>query len=164
VLVAALLDEVAALVQGSLPKSIPYIVEVSDRDLVVLGEVTQLHQLVMNVCTNAIQAMPQGGKLSLRAFTVELPEPRVLRLGTLKAGRHVVIEVRDTGEGMDEDTLGRIFEPFFTTKPAGEGTGLGLSIARDIVAEHGGFMDVGDSSNGGAVVNVYLPQSEPHAG
>jgi two-component system NtrC family sensor kinase len=74
------------------------------------------------------------------------------------------MSVADSGPGIPAQLRERIFEPFFTTKPAGEGTGLGLSIARDIVTEHGGFMDIGDSGEGGAVVNVYLPQGEPHAG
>jgi signal transduction histidine kinase/CheY-like chemotaxis protein/integral membrane sensor domain MASE1 len=159
VLVAALLDEVAALVQGSLPASIDFRVDVADRSLVVLGEVTQLHQLVMNVCTNAIQAMPRGGLLSLRAFSQDFAIPQVLRLGSLKPGRHVVIEVRDQGEGMDEDTLARIFEPFFTTKPTGKGTGLGLALTQSIAVGHGGGVDVQSEVGVGSVFTVYLPEA-----
>jgi signal transduction histidine kinase/ActR/RegA family two-component response regulator len=159
VLVAALLDEVAALVQGSLPKNIDFKVDVADRNLVVLGEVTQLHQLVMNLCTNALQAMAHGGTLNLRTFSQDIPAPLMLRLGSLKPGRHVVIEVRDQGEGMDAETLARIFEPFFTTKPTGKGTGLGLALTQSIAVGHGGGVDVQSEVGSGSVFTVYLPEA-----
>jgi CheY-like chemotaxis protein len=124
----------------------------------VVGDPTQLHQVLLNLCTNAAYAMPQGGVLEVRLAMADIPGP-VATPATLPPGRYVRLTVRDTGHGMDSATLQRIFEPFFTTKPAGEGTGLGLSVVHGIVAAHGGDIAVESQPGVGTRFTVYLPAS-----
>jgi signal transduction histidine kinase/integral membrane sensor domain MASE1/CheY-like chemotaxis protein len=160
VLMGALVDEVAALLQGSLPARIRLDVRAHDADVTVQGDVTQLHQLVMNLATNAVQSMTGDGDLTIAVQASEVGEPWPVRLGALKRGRYAVITVKDTGVGMDAATLDRAFEPFFTTKPLGKGTGLGLALAHSIALTHDGAVDVVSSTDGqdrGTTFSVYLP-------
>ncbi|MDX2218100.1 MAG: MASE1 domain-containing protein [Burkholderiales bacterium] len=160
VLMGALVDEVAALLQGSLPARIRLEVRVIDADVTVLGDVTQLHQLVMNLATNAAQSMPGDGELVITVQATDITDPWPVRLGTLNRGPHAVIMVRDNGVGMDAATLERAFEPFFTTKPTGKGTGLGLALAQSIAVTHGGALDVKSSTGAGdhgTTFTLYLP-------
>jgi signal transduction histidine kinase len=115
----------------------------------------QLQQVVTNLVLNAIHASPRGEKVKLMTATTA----RAQSEGGVQ--ELAVLSVSDRGPGIPAEVRDRIFEPFFTTKPAGEGTGLGLSIARDIVAEHGGFMDVSSSPGKGSLFSVYLPNSGP---
>jgi CheY-like chemotaxis protein len=128
--------------------------------LVVIGDATQLHQVVMNLCSNAIQAMSAGGTLRAALETAELSAERALSHGTLRLGRYVRLSVEDSGSGMDETTLGRIFEPFFTTKDIGRGTGLGLSLVYAIVTDLGGAIDVNSALEQGSTFAIYLPLAE----
>ena len=123
----------------------------------IFADPDQLQQVVTNLALNAIHASPRGATVSFTAGTTS-------RAADDGVQELAVLAVADAGPGIAPQARERIFEPFFTTKPAGEGTGLGLSIARDIVAEHGGFMDVASSASGGSLFSVYLPRSEPHAG
>ncbi|MPZ21860.1 MAG: response regulator, partial [Luteitalea sp.] len=107
-----------------------------------MGDPTELQQVVMNLCTNAAQAMEGRGVLTLALDTIDSKDMMRLSNGSLPSGRYVRLLVRDTGHGIDEAALERIFEPFFTTKPAGQGTGLGLSTVHGIVTEHGGALNV----------------------
>jgi len=160
VLMDALVEEVTALLQGSLPDRIKLNVKATDQDITVLGDVTQLHQLVMNLATNAVQAMPGEGQLDISVQETEVTEPWPVRLGTLSAGRYAVISVKDNGVGMDTATIDRAFEPFFTTKPLGKGTGLGLALAHSIALTHEGAVDVKSVTGGedhGTTFTVYLP-------
>ena len=123
----------------------------------VLGNVTHLHQVLMNLCINARDAMPGGGRLTLdaRAETVE-PE-QVNAGGAQTAGPHAVLEVADTGTGIPHEILDKIFDPFFSTKPVGQGTGLGLSTVLGIVRRHRGFIRVDSRPGAGTRFRIYLP-------
>jgi len=127
--------------------------------LVVIGDATQLHQVVMNLCSNAIQATSAGGTLRVALEAAELPAERVLSNGTLRAGHYVRLTVEDSGSGMDAATLPRIFEPFFTTKEIGRGTGLGLSLVYAIVTDAGGAIDVRSILEQGSTFTIYLPRA-----
>jgi two-component system cell cycle sensor histidine kinase/response regulator CckA len=123
----------------------------------VLGDATQLHQVLLNLCVNARDAMPSGGTLSVRAINIMLDAEQVrLRLDA-KPGPYVVITVTDTGQGIPPKIMERIFDPFFTTKGPGKGTGLGLSTALGIVRSHGGFLEVESEPDKGSTFSVYLP-------
>jgi hypothetical protein len=126
----------------------------------VIANATQLHQVVMNLCSNAIQAMRGGGILRVMLETAELSAERALSHGTLETGGYLRLIVEDSGCGMEEATLSRIFEPFFTTKKAGEGTGLGLSLVYAIVTDLGGAIDVKSAPQQGTTFTIYLPRSE----
>jgi len=126
----------------------------------VLGEPGRLQQVVMNLCTNAAQAMAGHGVIDLSLDLVTLDAEHALSHGVLGAGRHVRLTVRDCGHGMDATTLDRIFEPFFTTKAVGAGTGLGLAMVHGIVADHGGGIDVCSSPGAGSSFAVYFRQAE----
>src|SRR5207342_1915269 len=123
----------------------------------VLGDPTQVHQVLMNLATNAVQAMTSGGTLRVSLQAVQLDAARVATIGALDAGDYVVLQVGDSGVGIPPEMLGRIFDPFFTTKEVGVGTGLGLSLVHGIVTELGGGIDVDSQPGEGATFTVYLP-------
>jgi len=152
--------ETLELIRGSLPANIRLEMSIPGLPLVVIGDATQLHQILMNLCTNAIQAMSGGGALRVALEAADLSAERALSHGTLGSGRYVRLTVEDRGSGIDEATLLRIFEPFFTTKEVGRGTGLGLSIVYAIVADSGGAIDVKSAVEQGSTFAVYLPLAE----
>lgn len=123
----------------------------------VEGDTTQLHQVLMNLCVNARDAMPTGGLLSLGAKNVELNDTAAELHAEAKSGRYVMISVADTGLGIPQEIIDRIFDPFFTTKGVGKGTGLGLSTVLGIVRSHGGFVSVHSEPGEGTAFRVYLP-------
>ena len=125
----------------------------------VLGDPTQIHQLLMNLGANAIQAMASGGTLSVSLGVHSFDAARAAAIGTLAAGEHLVLTVADTGVGMAPEMLERIFDPFFTTKEVGFGTGLGLSLVHGIVMELGGAIDVASLPGVGSAFTVYLRRS-----
>ena len=157
--VAELVEEVVLQLEGNLPDGISIRIVNENPGAVVLGEATQLHQLAMNLCTNAVQAMPEGGEAKLRVRVVRVELERAAHLGTLRPANYVELEVQDSGLGMDAEMAVRIFEPFFTTKPVGRGTGLGLSLVRSIVLEHGGALDIDSTPGRGTRVSVFLPEA-----
>jgi two-component system cell cycle sensor histidine kinase/response regulator CckA len=152
-----LLREMAEIAGRTFPKSIAIRSDAA-RDLwMVLGEPTELHQVLMNLCVNARDAMPEGGTLSLVAANASI-EPGTPGLPAQVApGPFVRIVVSDTGCGMDPEVVERIFEPFFTTREASGGTGLGLSTVLGIVRSHGGFVNVQSRPGEGSRFEVYLP-------
>jgi PAS domain S-box-containing protein len=123
----------------------------------VQGDPTQLHQVLLNLCVNARDAMPHGGTLKLSACNVVLDEQCTMPSSEAKPGPHVLVEVQDTGIGMPPDVLERIFEPFFTTKELGKGTGLGLSTTLAIIKGHNGFLRVQSEIGKGSKFQLYLP-------
>ena len=134
------------------------------RDLwTITGDATQLHQVLMNLCVNARDAMPDGGGLTLSASNVQLDEAYAQMNIEAKPIRYVVLKVEDTGTGMPAGVLEKIFDPFFTTKEPGKGTGLGLSTVRSIVKNHGGFINVYSEPGKGTSFKVYLPAAEQGA-
>ncbi len=157
-----LVREIARLAQETFPRNIR-IVEESSRDMpTVNADITELHQVVLNLCVNARDAMPAGGELKLRLGTITLPAAGVPATAETPPGNYVLLSVSDTGTGMSPEVQERIFDPFFTTKPLGQGTGLGLSTVLGIVRSHGGFIDVESQPGRGSEFRVYLPaEAEP---
>jgi PAS domain S-box-containing protein len=124
---------------------------------VVQGDPTQIHQMLLNLCVNARDAMPNGGTINLRAANHLLEEQCAAMIAGAKPGPYLLIELEDTGTGMPPEVIDRIFEPFFTTKELGKGTGLGLSSALAIIKSHQGFIRVSSELDKGSLFQVYLP-------
>ncbi|HZZ92387.1 MAG TPA: ATP-binding protein [Usitatibacter sp.] len=150
--------ETLDVVRGSIPRGIVVECAAPPTPMVTSGDATQLHQVVMNLCTNAIQAMPEGGTLRLSLEALTLTHPLALPHADLAPGDYVRLTVRDTGVGMDETTLAHIFEPFFTTKETGRGTGLGLALVFGIVVDSGGGIAVSSQPRAGTAFEIYLPR------
>ena len=124
----------------------------------------QLDQVIMNLCVNARDAMPQGGSITIRSMNATLDEAQCRERSGLRPGKYVCLQVADTGTGMDKATVSQIFDPFFTTKEAGAGTGLGLSTVYGIVKQHDGHIHVESRPGQGATFTVYLPAADDAAG
>lgn len=148
--------EITRLVGETFPRSVVINTRL-DTDLPsIVADSTQLHQMVLNLCINSRDAMPRGGSLSLMT-TLVAGKSVAGQFSGAGAAQYVVLEVSDTGEGMDEVTKQRIFEPFFTTKEKGKGTGLGLATVYGIIESHGGFVDVESEVGIGTTFQIYLP-------
>jgi PAS domain S-box-containing protein len=152
-----LIKEVVKIVKQTFPKSIEVFMDVPKDLWTVCGDSTQLHQVLMNLCVNARDAMPCGGCLTISAENLAVDENYARMHLEAKVGPYTVITVTDTGVGIAPEILERIFEPFFTTKELGKGTGLGLSTAIGIVKSHGGFVNVYSEVGRGTSFKVYLP-------
>jgi PAS domain S-box-containing protein len=150
--------ETLELVRGSLAAGIRLETRLSGAPLFVVGDPTQLHQIIMNLCTNAIHAMAEHGTLRVSLEPADIDADRVFQHTTLQAGRYVRLMVEDTGCGMERATLARLFEPFFTTKEVGKGTGLGLSLVYGIVTDSAGAIDVTSTPGEGSCFAIYLPR------
>jgi PAS domain S-box-containing protein len=155
--VQGVVSETLELLVASLPAEIRLDTRLEAGDAAVIGDATYLHQVTMNLCTNALQAMARGGVLSVTLERTVLTRPRTLIRGSLLPGAYVRLAVWDTGAGIPSDLLERIFDPFFTTKSVGEGTGLGLSMVHGIVADLGGAIDVHSEVGVGTHFEVFLP-------
>ncbi len=155
--------EVEEMMRSTLPKNITLRAKVP-RDLwLITADPTQINQILVNLCVNARDAMPQGGQLSIGVKNVRPAEVPLALAPELKAGPYVLIEVEDTGIGMSRDVMARLFEPFFTTKEPGKGTGLGLSTVIGITRSHGGTIHVSSEPGRGAAFRVYLPATGAEA-
>jgi len=152
-----LIKEIVKILRETLPKSIEISFKVPDNLWIISADATQMHQVLMNLCVNARDAMPEGGSISIMAENVYLDENYARMHIEAKAGRFVVVSVADTGPGMPPEIQNRIFEPFFTTKEMTKGTGLGLSTALTIVKSHGGFINVYSELHKGSQFALYLP-------
>ena len=154
---APVIADSTRLLRASLPAAIEIDLHLEGEAPLVLADATQIHQVVMNLCTNAWQAIPGGrGHIDITLDAVDI-EATASAPGGPAIGRYARITVRDTGEGMNASTLERIFEPFFTTKAAGRGSGLGLSVAHGIVKDHGGTITARSQQGEGATFEVLLP-------
>jgi PAS domain S-box-containing protein len=158
--VGGLVREMENIVRQTMPKSISVAAMVPSDLWPVLGNSTQLHQVLLNLCVNARDAMPKGGELVLAADNVELTESEAREIADARPGDYVMLLVSDTGTGIAPEVLPRIFEPFFTTKGPGKGTGLGLSTIARIVRNHGGFASLKTELGAGTTFEVYLPRAE----
>ena len=152
-----LMHDVETILKDSLPKDIHLSLSVPQDTWTIKGDPTQLHQVILNLCVNARDAMPKGGQLTVGAENRILDDHYVAMNRQAKAGPHVLISVTDTGTGIPQNIINKIFEPFFTTKEVGKGTGLGLSTVQAIVKSHGGFVNVYSEPNRGTVFKIYLP-------
>ena len=153
----AMLDEVARIAQRTFPKNISIARDDSEMAWPVMGDSTQLHQVLLNLCVNARDAMPQGGVLTIAVDNVRFDESLVSMTPGAKVGPYVQLSVTDTGTGIPPDVVDKIFDPFFTTKEPGKGTGLGLSTVIGIVKSHGGFVSVLTKMGVGTTFQVYFP-------
>jgi len=152
-----LIKEIVKILRETLPKSIEINFKIPDDLWIISADATQMHQVLMNLCVNARDAMPEGGSISIKAENTVVDENYARMHLEAKAGRFVVISVSDTGPGMTQEIQSRIFEPFFTTKEMSKGTGLGLSTALTIVKSHGGFINVYSELHKGSQFALYLP-------
>ena len=151
------IEETLELLEASLPAGIRIEKSLEAGNAAVIGDATRLHQVAMNLCTNALHAMEHGGVLSVTLERVELSERRSLSRGALAVGPYVRFVVSDTGVGIAPAVVERMFDPFFTTKNVGEGTGLGLSLVHGIVADLGGAIDVATKVGEGTRFEIWLP-------
>jgi len=153
-----LVDETLRLLRATLPTTITIESDLDGPRRQVLADPVQVHQILMNLCTNAFHAMrATGGTLAVGLRAVVIPDDGALGITDAKPGSYMRLTVADTGPGIPPAVIERIFEPYFTTKPPGEGTGLGLSIVHGIVRSHGGHVSVYSERGAGTTFNVYLP-------
>jgi CheY-like chemotaxis protein len=152
-----LIKEIVKILRETLPKSIEISFQLPEDLCIISADATQIHQVLMNLCVNARDAMLEGGSISIKAENALVDENYARMHIEAKPGRFIVVTVSDTGPGMPPEIQSRIFEPFFTTKEMSKGTGLGLSTALTIVKSHGGFMNVYSEINKGSRFAVYLP-------
>jgi two-component system cell cycle sensor histidine kinase/response regulator CckA len=162
ILARQLVREIVGIATGTFPKSIQVRADLPPDLWTVSGDPTQLHQVLLNLCVNARDAMPSGGELSITAENVELDAERAAVNPEGKAGPYVVFKVSDTGTGIPPDIRDKIFDPFFTTKEIGKGTGLGLFTALGIVKSHGGFMVLQTQPGKGTTFYIWLPAMSTH--
>jgi len=159
--VQSVVEETLELLAASLPAGVRLERRLDAADLAVVGDATQFHQVVMNLCTNAVQAMERAGVLTVVLERVAVSERRLLSHGTLHAGDYLRLLVSDTGGGIPSAVLKRMFDPFFTTKRVGDGTGLGLALVHGIVADFGGVIDVATQLSVGSSFTIWLPAAGP---
>jgi len=157
---AHLLKEIASIIKDTFPKDIQLRFLVPEQTWTVLGDVTQLQQILLNLCVNARDAMPNGGRLTVSAENNTMDQQYAATDAQVKAGRYVMISVTDSGTGIPAAIIDKIFEPFFTTKDVNKGTGLGLSMVMAIVKSHGGHINVLSEPGKGATFKVYVPAAE----
>jgi PAS domain S-box-containing protein len=155
--VQSVVEETLDMLAASLPAGVRLEKALDAGNAAVVGDATQLHQVVMNLCTNAAHAIEHGGVLTVAVDHVEMPERRLLSHGTLSPCPYIRLVVSDTGPGIPPAVLERMFDPFFTTKGVGEGTGLGLSLVHSIVADLGGAIDVATKGGEGTIFAIWLP-------
>jgi PAS domain S-box-containing protein len=158
-----LVDGLDDLLRPLIPENVTFGTNMAPDLGIVMGEAGQVEQVIMNLVVNALDAMPEGGRLQIETYNKEVAEDNLSRLTELSPGDYSVIVVGDTGCGMDPETISHIFEPFFTTKEAGKGTGLGLSVVYGIAQKMGGGLSVYSEPGQGTSFKVYLPHAKESA-
>ncbi|MBF0524993.1 MAG: PAS domain S-box protein, partial [Deltaproteobacteria bacterium] len=150
--------EALKMLRASLPSTIAFHQNITEDDSTVLSDPSQIHQILLNLCTNAAHAMKNDGVLDVTLSEVYLDPETISLYPGLKPMPYIKLTVSDTGQGIDPDILDRIFDPFFTTKERGEGTGLGLAVVDGIVRGHGGAIDVHSEAGKGSIFTIFLPK------
>lgn len=158
-----LVHEIVGIGQQTFPKNITVVGEVAEDLWTLRGDPTQLHQVLLNLCVNARDAMPQGGTLTIEGRNERVDESFASMVADAKPGNYVVLRVRDTGTGIPAEIADKIFDPFFTTKEEGKGTGLGLATVAGIVKGHGGFLMLRSEVGRGTVFSIYFPATDAAA-
>ncbi len=159
-----IIEEAVQLLRASIPVSIDISCDLCEETRPVLADPTHIHEIVLNLCTNAVHAMGEKGCLRIGLWEERIESDLEGKLGTIFPGYYTVLSVSDTGHGMSESVLRRIFEPFFTTKQTGEGTGMGLAVVFGIVKNHKGNLIVKTAPQKGTVFELYLPKADPVSG
>jgi nitrogen-specific signal transduction histidine kinase/ActR/RegA family two-component response regulator len=157
-----LVREMEQIMRETFPKNIVIACDVPIDNWPLMGDATQLHQVLLNLCVNARDAMPAGGRLSITAQNVRIDENYAGMSPEAKPGAYACLIVTDTGTGIPPEVMDKIFDPFFTTKEVGKGTGLGLSTLIGVVKNHSGFVTVESEVGRGSTFKIYLP-AEPGA-
>jgi CheY-like chemotaxis protein len=155
-----IIRDLSNVIRETFPKAIRFEEQIAGDLWTIRANPTQIHQILLNLCVNARDAMPQGGILRLLAENVTLDELGALAVDGARPGAWLVLQVEDTGTGIPPDALAHIWEPFFTTKEAGKGTGLGLSTVRGIVESHNGFVTLRTEPGRGTTFRIHLPATE----
>ncbi|MBK7392462.1 MAG: PAS domain S-box protein [Chloracidobacterium sp.] len=158
-----LIKEIVSVLKETLPRSIKLEYEIEPELWTISADPTQIHQVLMNVCLNARDAMPDGGTLTIHAGNVAIDDNYARMNIDARAGSYLLLTVTDSGTGMSTDVINRIFDPFFTTKDVGKGTGLGLATTMTIVKSHDGFINVYSEPAKGTKFSIYLPSADEHA-
>jgi signal transduction histidine kinase/ActR/RegA family two-component response regulator len=160
--VEPIVTEALALLRPGLPASIKIMPQTAGSVGLIKGDATEVHQVIMNLCTNAVRAMPRGGELTVRIETAQVDKPRDLTLGRLQPGCWLHLSIKDTGIGLAPEQLQSIFDPFYTSRVAGEeGSGIGLTVVRNIVSSMGGAIEVQSTPGAGTTMSVYWPLLQP---
>jgi CheY-like chemotaxis protein len=157
-----IIEEVLEQLQATI-SPVKVITHGMDTNATILGDTTEVYQVVMNLCSNAVRAMPSGGTLELKLQSVAVSEANTLALGQLRPGRWLCLLISVTGTGMSAEQLTSIFEPFYTTREPGQGTGIGLTVVRNIVLSMRGALDVASHPGSGTRISVYWPLIEAAA-
>jgi PAS domain S-box-containing protein len=155
--IQSVIEETLELIAASLPANIRLEKALMGGDAALIGDSTHLHQVAMNLCTNAVHAMEHGGTLSVSLERVDLAAARSVSRGALSPGPYIRLVIKDTGVGIPPDVVDRIFDPFFTTRGVGKGTGLGLSLVHGIVTDLGGAIDITSTVGEGTSFAIWLP-------
>ena len=158
-----LVGELKRMAFDTFPRSIAVTIAAGEDTWEIEGDQTQLYQVLLNLCVNARDAMPDGGEITVTTRNIHVDESQTAQHPGVRAGDFVLLEVSDTGGGIPPAIVARIFEPFFTTKDVGKGTGLGLSTSMAIVKNHGGFIAVESESGRGTTFRVHLPAEVPQS-
>ena len=152
------ISDVIAILSHTIDRSITIETFLTEKIWSVRGDSQQLHQVILNICLNAVDAIKEGGRIAFATENIHLDEASARKKLDLNPGDYVQVTISDNGVGMDEKTKSRIFEPFFTTKPAGEGTGLGLAMVYGIIKNHEGAINVDSERGKGTKLTLYLPR------
>ena len=155
-----LITEIESIIERTFPKNIEHVLDLGEKIRPILGDATQIHQVLLNLCVNARDAMPDGGRLTISAYNHTIDKLYASSIPGLTPGRYVRMQIGDTGTGMPPEIIERIFDPFFSTKPADRGTGLGLSTVLGIVRSHSGDVQVYSVPGEGTSFSVYFPAAE----
>ncbi len=162
VLPNVLLDELTKVIMQTFPHNLIFEHNVKDKLYNILGNPTEIYQILLNLCVNAKEAIDGNGKIILSAKNVTIDDNNIINYPLLERGNYVLLSVSDTGTGISEENISRIFEPYFSTKQKDTGSGLGLYVTYGIIKAHRGHVDVTSLKDKGTTFDVYLPAYEPH--